>query len=74
MLGFYVTFGVLICLICYAGTEETIRLFAFIDIYIRYSIVKIKLYFFKRKIKNQLSKNLGDYSKLIKELKKDDQR
>lgn len=70
MLGFYVFFGALICFICYAGVEETIRLFAFIDIHIRYSIVKVRLYFLKEKIKRQLSKDLGDYSKLIKELKK----
>lgn len=73
MLGFYVVFGVIICFICYAGTEETIRFFAFVDIHIRYSIVKVKLYFLKQKIKRQLSKDLGDYSNLIKELK-DDQR
>mgnify|MGYP001304481695 CR=1 FL=1 len=73
MLGFYIIFGVILCLICYAGTEETMRLFAFIDIHIRYSFVKLKLYFLKQKIKRQLSKDLGDYSKLIKEIK-DDQR
>jgi hypothetical protein len=73
MLGFYIIFGAIVCLICYAGTEETMRLFAFVDIHIRYSFVKLKLYFLKQRVRRQLSKDLGDYSKLIKEIK-DDQR
>jgi hypothetical protein len=60
-------------MVAYAGMEETIRLFAYTDLVIRYQWVKFRMFMMRRKLEQQLIKDLPDYNKLIKELK-DDQR
>jgi len=71
MLGLYVLIVCFILLVAYAGMEETIRLFAYIDLVIRYQWIKFKMFLMKRKLEQQLIKDLPDYNKLIKELKND---
>jgi len=71
MLGLYVLIVCFILLVAYAGMEETIRLFAYIDLVIRYQWIKFKMFMMKRKLEQQLIKDLPDYNKLIKELKND---
>ena len=66
-------FSWFILLVAYAGMEETVRLFAYIDLVIRYQWIKFRMFMMKRKLEQQLIKDLPDYNKLIKELK-DDQR
>jgi hypothetical protein len=73
MLGLYVLITCFILLVTYAGMEETVRLFAYIDLVIRYQWVKFRMFMMRRKLEQQLIKDLPDYNKLIKELK-DDQR
>ena len=71
MLGLYVLITCFILLVAYAGMEETVRLFAYIDLVIRYQWIKFKMYLMRRKLEQQLIKDLPDYNKLIKELKND---
>ena len=71
MLGLYVLITCFILLVAYAGMEETVRLFAYIDLVIRYQWIKFKMFLMKRKLEQQLIKDLPDYNKLIKELKND---
>jgi len=73
MLGIYVIIILIIFMVAYAGVEETMRLFEYIDLELRFTWVKFRLYLMKRKLKQQLIKDLPNYNKLIKELK-DDQR
>jgi hypothetical protein len=73
MLGLYVLLTGFVLLVAYAGMEETIRLFAYADLVIRYQWVKFRMFMMRRKLEQQLIKDLPDYNKLIKELK-DDQR
>ena len=73
MLGIYVIVTLIILMVAYAGMEETIRLFAYTDLVIRYQWVKFRMFMMRRKLEQQLIKDLPDYNKLIKELK-DDQR
>jgi hypothetical protein len=73
MLGLYVLITCFILLVAYAGMEETVRLFAYIDLVIRWRWVQFRMYMMRRKLEQQLIKDLPDYNKLIKELK-DDQR
>jgi hypothetical protein len=61
-------------MVAYAGVEETMRLFAYADLMIRYQWIKFRMFLMRRKLEQQLIKDLPDYNKLIKELKKDDQR
>ena len=72
MLGVYVVITIVLLLVAYAGTEETMRLFAYMDLQLRYAWVRFRMYLMRRKLEQQLIKDLPDYNKLIKELKKDD--
>jgi len=73
MLGIYVIITLIVLMVAYAGIEETIRLFAYTDLVIRYQWIKFRMFMMRRKLEQQLIKDLPDYNKLIKELK-DDQR
>ena len=73
MLGIYVIITLIVLMVAYAGVEETMRLFAYADLVIRYKWVRFRMFMMRRKLEQQLIKDLPDYNKLIKELK-DDQR
>jgi len=72
MLGLYLVVAIVILCIAYAGVEETMRLFAYLDLQLRYTWVRFRMYLMRRKLEQQLIKDLPEYNKLIKELKKDD--
>lgn len=73
MLGIYVVITLIVLMVAYAGVEETMRLFAYVDLMIRWQWVQFRMFLMRRKLEQQLIKDLPDYNKLIKELKKDDQ-
>ena len=73
MLGIYVIVTLIILMVAYAGIEETIRLFAYTDLVIRYQWIKFRMFMMRRKLEQQLIKDLPNFNKLTKELK-DDQR
>ena len=72
MLGLYVVVAVVILCVAYAGVEETMRLFAYLDLQLRYLWVRFRMYLMRRKLEQQLIKDLPEYNKVIKELKKND--
>ena len=72
MLGFYLVIAVVILCITYAGVEETMRLFAYLDLQLRYALVRFRMMLLRRKLKQQLIKDLPEFNKLIKEHTKDD--
>ena len=64
MLLFYlliVTFGLLVA---YAGYDATMRLVAYADLTIRYQIIRVRMYFMRRRLQKSL--NL-DFQQLKKE-------
>jgi len=71
MLGIYVIITLIVLMVAYAGVEETMRLFAYADLVIRYQWIKFKMFLMKRKLEQQLIKDLPDFNKLAKELKND---
>ena len=71
MLGIYVIITLIVLMVAYAGVEETMRLFAYADIVIRYQWIKFKMFLMRRKLEQQLIKDLPDFNKLAKELKND---
>ena len=73
MLGIYVIVTLIILMVAYAGVEETMRLFAYVDLVIRYKWVRFRMFMMRRKLEQQLIKDLPNFNKIIKELK-DDQR
>jgi hypothetical protein len=73
MLGIYVIITLIVLMVAYAGVEETMRLFAYADLVIRYQWIKFRTFMMRRKLEQQLIKDLPNFNKLAKELK-DDQR
>ncbi|AOO12302.1 hypothetical protein HOQ83_gp146 [Cyanophage S-RIM44] len=73
MLGIYVIITLIVLMVAYAGVEETMRLFAYADLVIRYKWVRFRMFMMRRKLEQQLIKDLPNFNKIIKELK-DDQR
>lgn len=54
MIGFYLTVSIVILLVAYAGVEETTRLFRYIDLQLRYAIIKVRMELMRRKLKKEL--------------------
>ena len=54
MIGFYLTVSIVILLVAYAGVEETMRLFRYIDLQFRYAIIKVRMELMRRKLKKEL--------------------
>ena len=72
MLGLYLVVAVVLLCIAYAGPEETMRLFAYLDLQLRYALVRFRMMLLRRKLKQQLIKDLPEFNKFIKEHTKDD--
>lgn len=72
MLGLYLVITIVLLCVAYAGVEETMRLFAYLDLMLRWQWVRLRMYFMRRKLEQQLIKDLPEYNKLIKEIKKND--
>ena len=61
MIGLYVTVAIIVLMIAYAGFENTFRLFAYIDLQLRYSYVRVRMEFMKRKLKRQLDRDVEKF-------------
>lgn len=59
-LGFYLTVFILAGMIAYAGVENTLNLFKYIDLSMRYQIVLVRTFFMKRKLKRVLDKSMKE--------------
>tara|TARA_B000000565_G_C23500143_1_gene267523 strand:- start:11 stop:226 length:216 start_codon:yes stop_codon:yes gene_type:complete len=67
MIGFYLTVTILILMIAYAGVENTVRLFRFADLLLRYQLIQIRGYFLMRKLKKQLDIDIEYFKKISKD-------
>ena len=72
MLGLYLVVAIVLLLVAYAGVDETMRLFAYLDLQLRYAFVRVRMMLLRRKLKQQLIKDLPEFNKFIKEHTKDD--
>ena len=52
--GLWTTVLIIAVLVAYAGVEETMRLFAYIDLQIRYAWIRFRMEMMRRKLKKQL--------------------
>ena len=72
MLGLYLIVAVVILCVAYAGVEETMRLFVYLDLQLRFAWIRFRMMLMRRKLRQQLIKDLPEYNKFIKEMSKDD--
>ena len=57
MISLYLTVAIFVLMVAYAGMENTIGLFAYIDLQLRYIPIRIRMELMKRKLKRQLVKD-----------------
>ena len=69
MAGFYLLMLTFVALVAYAGYDETMRLFAYLDLQIRYAFIKVQMKWMGWKLKRQLIKDTTDFEKFLKEYK-----
>ena len=70
MYGFYVLVVFVTILVAYAGTEETLKLFAYADMQVRYAFIRLQMKWMGWKLKRQLVKDTTDFEKFLKEYDK----
>lgn len=56
MITFYLLVLILILMIAYAGVDGTMRVFTYLDLSIKYAIVRVRMYFMGRRLRKQLFK------------------
>jgi hypothetical protein len=64
MLGLYLVVAIVLLCIAYAGVEETMRLFAYLDLQLRFAWVRFRMMLMRRKLKRQLDKSFAEYRNL----------
>jgi hypothetical protein len=67
---FYFLVIVFAILVAYAGFESTLRLIAYLDIKYRYQIIKIRLWFMKKRLERQLNLPTKDWNDFVKDMEK----
>jgi len=64
MTGLYLVVAIVLLCIAYAGVEETMRLFAYLDLQLRFAWVRFRMMLMRRKLKRQLDKSFAEYRNL----------
>jgi uncharacterized membrane protein YciS (DUF1049 family) len=72
MLGLYLVVAIVLLCVAYAGPEETMRLFAYLDLQLRFAWVRFRMMLMRRKLRRQLNKSFAEYRNL-KETTNNDQ-
>jgi hypothetical protein len=67
MYGTYFIVVFFAILVAYAGVEETMKLFAFADLQVRYAFVRVQMKWMGWKLKRQLVRETTDFKKFLKE-------
>ena len=63
LIGLYLTIGIILWMVWYAGVDGTMRLFQYIELTVRYQVIKLKLYFMRLKLERQLGITLNKNGK-----------
>jgi hypothetical protein len=69
MVAFYLTVLIFTCMVWYAGLEGTMRVFAYLDLQIRYLGIQAQMKWMGWKLKRQLVKDTTNFQKFLKEYK-----
>jgi len=71
MYGAYFVVVFFLILVAYAGYEETMRLFSYADLQVRYAFVRLQMKWMGWRLKRQLVRDTTDFEKFLKEYKND---
>lgn len=70
LLEFYLLFSIILLMIAYAGFEGTMRVFAYIELQIKYQYIMLLTWRMRRKLKRQLDTDLKYILERIENAKK----
>ena len=70
---FYLLMLTIVALVAYVGYDATLRLISFLDLQMRYAIVRVRMKWMERKLRARLLKDIADYQNFLQETRKDDQ-
>ena len=70
MYGFYMLVVFVAILVAIAGVDETLKIFAFVDLQLRYAFIRLQMKWMGWKLKRQLVKETNNFEKFLKEYKK----
>ena len=74
MIALYLCVAIVVLMIAYAGVEATIRVFAYIDITLRWQWVRLRMYFMKKRLVRDLMVYKNGEWKSFNEVKNDDRK
>ncbi|QIN97137.1 hypothetical protein [Synechococcus phage S-H25] len=55
MVSFYLTLAILVLMIAYAGVDNTMKLFAYMDLELRWQWILFRGFFIRRKLEKELN-------------------
>ena len=67
MAVFYLLMLTFVALVVYAGYDETMKLVQYMDLQVRYAVIKVQMKWMGWKLKRQLVKDTTDFQKFLKE-------
>ena len=70
MYGFYMLVVFVAILVAIAGVDETLKIFAYVDLQLRYAFIRLQMKWMGWKLKRQLIKDTNDFEKFLKEYNK----
>ena len=70
MYGFYMLVVFVAILVAIAGVDETLKIFAYVDLQIRYAFIRLQMKWMGWKLKRQLVKETNNFEKFLKEYNK----
>lgn len=71
LLGFYFTLIIIAFLFAYGGYENTMRIFSYLDLQLRFLIIRVRMYFIERKLRRELNLSKLNTFKIQRELNND---
>ena len=70
MYGFYMLVVFVAILVAIAGVDETLKIFAYVDLQVRYAFIRLQMKWMGWKLKRQLVKETNNFEKFLKEYNK----
>jgi hypothetical protein len=65
MVGLYFLVAIVVLMIAYAGVEETMKLFAYIDLQLRFAVLRLRMRWMGWNLRRGLIKDTANYHKFI---------
>mgnify|MGYP007059509201 FL=1 len=63
LIGLYLTIGIILWMVWYAGVDGTMRLFEYIELTVEHQVIRLRLYFMRLKLERQLGITLNKNGK-----------